>query len=67
MVYASHFTHAVPRGFGDNYLSGHFENLDNVDFDSADFMPEFDFDGFFKKIDTQDELKDLSGNYDAFY
>ena len=55
MVFASHFTHGQPRGYGDNYLSANFRRLDNMDFDSVDFMPEFDFDGFFQKIDTSAE------------
>lgn len=55
MVFASHFTHGQPRGFGDNYLSADFGHLDNdAEFDSVDFMPQFDFDGFFKKVDADE-------------
>ena len=53
--FASHFTHGQPRGFGDNYLSADFGHLDNdAEFDSVDFMPQFDFDGFFKKVDVDE-------------
>ena len=55
MVFASHFSHGQPRGFGDNYLSANFGHLDTVDFDNSEFMPQFDFDGFFKKIDTKEQ------------
>ena len=55
MVFASHFTHGQPRGFGDNYLSADFGHLDNdAEFDSVDFMPQFDFDGFFQKVDADE-------------
>ena len=33
-------------------MSGKFDRLENVDFDNFEFMPEFDFDGFFKKVQT---------------
>ena len=39
-------------GLGENYLSGNFHRLENVDFDNFEFMPEFDFDGFFQKLDA---------------
>ena len=38
--------------YGDNFLSGNFHRLDNVNFDNFEFMPEFDFDGFFQKLDA---------------
>jgi len=39
--------------FGDNFMSGNFHReIENINFDNFEFMPEFDFDGFFKKVET---------------
>ena len=39
--------------FGDNFMSGNFHReIENINFDNFEFMPEFDFDGFFKKVQT---------------
>ena len=39
--------------FGDNFNSGNFHReIENINFDNFEFMPEFDFDGFFKKVQT---------------
>ncbi len=46
--------HCKPQHFGDNFLSGNFENplADEAAFGDPDFMPEFNFDNFFQKIDA---------------
>ena len=36
----------------DGFWSENFRSLDNVNFDNFEFMPEFDFDSFFRKIDA---------------
>ena len=34
-------------------MSGNFHReIENINFDNFEFMPEFDFDGFFKKVQT---------------
>ena len=34
-------------------MSGNFgREIENINFDNFEFMPEFDFDGFFKKVQT---------------
>ena len=38
--------------FGDTFMSKNFQTLENVNFDNFEFMPEFDFDSFFTKIDA---------------
>ena len=63
MILASQFSlsYSKPQSsqtqsiFGDNFEfpSGNFHSkFENVDFDNFEFMPEFDFDGFFTKIDS---------------
>ena len=42
-------------------MSNNFHRLENVDFDNFDFMPEFDFDGFFKKVDTTPKIVEEPG------
>jgi len=39
-------------------MSGKFDRLENVDFDNFEFMPEFDFDSFFKKIDSPEPAEE---------
>ena len=39
-------------------MSGKFDRLENVDFDNFEFMPEFDFDSFFKKIDSPETVEE---------
>lgn len=45
-------------------MPGNFAQLQqDVDFDNFEFMPEFDFDGFFKKLDApQEKTTDERGN-----
>lgn len=53
----------------DGFWSENFRSLDNVNFDNFEFMPEFDFDSFFRKIDAppikeaQERRKNPKKNY----
>ena len=53
----------------DGFWSENFRSLDNVNFDNFEFMPEFDFDSFFRKIDAppikeaQERRKNSKKNY----
>ena len=47
-------------------MSNNFHRLENVDFDNFDFMPEFDFDGFFKKVDTTPKIVEEPGELHFF-
>jgi hypothetical protein len=46
-----HLASGQPQGFGDNFLSANFDTSENFDSSSA-FIPEFNFDGFFRKVDA---------------
>lgn len=52
-----------PQNPFSNVMPGNFAQLQqDVDFDNFEFMPEFDFDGFFKKLDAPAETTDERGN-----
>lgn len=53
-IIASDLALGKPQGFGDNFLSKDFDqNFERIDFEAGpSFMPEFNFEGFFKKIDA---------------
>ena len=36
----------------DGFWSENFRGMDDMNFDNFEFMPEFDFDSFFRKIDA---------------
>ena len=45
-------------------MSGNFHReIENINFDNFEFMPEFDFDGFFKKVQTTPKTIEEPGEF----
>ena len=49
----SQFSRSSSEEFdSDGFWSENFRGMDDMNFDNFEFMPEFDFDSFFRKIDA---------------